>query len=304
MTMDAEERFLGYAAAQLAAVAVLGGLAAAMTLFGPFSFHDRLAPEYSDQAAVLTHQLLWAFLITVGVLYVVVPIAVAGYRISRGRRLGVEAAWAAVALVGLPALLWTPLLLDGYDPARRRLGAGILLLGGLGALVVGYLSVSDRVDDDAWRPVPWSFGNVALTVVFVLAFALAGFVGGGLAGGMVEQRYLGAVQVSFATDYDGTSDGRGVLTIRHEGGETVAAEHLIIRGDGITAVEGANQSSAGPWQGEATGESDWDGGASAVVRGDSVTVGVESGCVVRVVYQRYRSHTVEKYTCGQSEPAG
>lgn len=303
MTMDDDERFLGYAAAQLAAVATLGGVAGAMTLFGPFSYHDRLASEYSDLAAVVAQHLVWALVVTVVLLYVVTPVAVAGYRVSRGRRFGVEAVWAIVALVGLPALLWTPVLLDGYDPTMRRLGAGILLFTGLGVLVVGYLSVSDRVDDEAWRPSLWTFGNVVLAVVFVLGFALAGFVGGGAADRLVEQRYLGAVQASFGTDYDATSADRGVLTIRHEGGDAVAAEHLVIQGSGITVVDGANQTSAGPWRGAATGEAYWDEGAPAVQEGDSVAVGVESGCVVQVVFERGHSFTLEKYECGQSGPA-
>lgn len=304
MTMDAEERFLGYAAVQLAVVTLLGGLAAAMALFGPFSFHSRFAPEYSDQAAVVTHHLLWAFLITVGVLYVVVPVAVAGYRVSRGRQFGVEAAWAVLALVGLPALLWTPLLLDGYDPTRRRLGAGILLLVGLGVLAVGYLSVSDRVDDDAWRPSPWTFGNVALTVVFVVTFALVGGAGGIATGGLVEEHHRSVPQVAFDTAYEPVGGDRGVLTIRHDAGRAVKVDNLAIRGDGITAVEGANQTSAGPWQGEASSRGSGESGDRAVQQGDAVTVGVEEGCVVRVVYERMGSSTLDKYTCGQSEPTG
>lgn len=229
MTMDATDRLLAYATGQAALLGVLAGVAAGLTLFGPFGGAlTHLATAASGPAARLVHRLLQALTVAVPVAYVLVPLVVVGSLVVRGQRL----------------------------PGR--------------AFVAG-----------------------ALVVVFV-GGALAGSLLAAPASGLVEQRG-GAPQVAFATDYTERDDGRGVLTVTHDGGDAVRAGRLSVEGTGVAAVPGADQTTAGPWAGEVSGE--W-AGDPTVVPGDSVTVGVEGACVVRVVYRtEWKATVLEKYTC-------
>lgn len=83
-------------------------------------------------------------------------------------------------------------------------------------------------------------------------------------------------QAIFEFSYDDTT---GTLTITHTSGESIVADRLSIRGRGITAVDGVDQTSAGPWAGDASGSI---GGRQAVRAGDRVTVGVAPDYVVRL----------------------
>ena len=83
--------------------------------------------------------------------------------------------------------------------------------------------------------------------------------------------------ISFQFDYEETGDGRGQLTIVHEGGDSVGAKNLRIVGDRFADVEGVEMTSPGPWQG---GTSDGE-----VLAGNRVTVGVQSDCEIRVVWE-------------------
>lgn len=71
----------------------------------------------------------------------------------------------------------------------------------------------------------------------------------------------------------------GTVTITHTAGDTVAADELLVDGEGFADADGADMTEPGPWGGR-TGE---DGQISA---GDSVVVGVRSDCVLRLVWQR------------------
>ena len=85
--------------------------------------------------------------------------------------------------------------------------------------------------------------------------------------------------VAFSFDYVADGDGTGELTIYHESGETVRAASLILRGDFH------NVASGGTWldyQGMASGTVDGD---PALTAGDSVTVPVESGYEMNVVWE-------------------
>lgn len=82
-------------------------------------------------------------------------------------------------------------------------------------------------------------------------------------------------QVQWRATYDATA---GLLTIQHRGGDTVDASDLYVRGSGFADASSADQTSPGPWQGEASS----DGGVAA---GDTVTVGVTSPYEVRLVYE-------------------
>lgn len=69
----------------------------------------------------------------------------------------------------------------------------------------------------------------------------------------------------------------GTLTITHEGGDTVRADRLILRGELLDAT--------GSWTdlgGSASGDI---GGEPAVVSGDSLTVGAQSNSTVSIVWQ-------------------
>lgn len=72
-------------------------------------------------------------------------------------------------------------------------------------------------------------------------------------------------QINFAFDYDADA---GTVTVTHQGGDAVPAERLELQGQGFADREGTDQTSAGTWAGEASGDGD------VVVAGDSVVVGV------------------------------
>jgi len=82
-------------------------------------------------------------------------------------------------------------------------------------------------------------------------------------------------QIAFGFDYD--SDA-GTVTITHQGGDSVPAERIEIQGDGFADASDAEQTSAGQWAGQASGDE------GAVVAGDSVVVGVRSAYRLFVLY--------------------
>ncbi|WP_459194370.1 hypothetical protein [Halosimplex sp. J119] len=98
-------------------------------------------------------------------------------------------------------------------------------------------------------------------------------------GPAIESESRAPPAVSFAFDYESTGDGVGTVTITHEGGDTVDSDALFVRGSGFADVEGADQTSAGPWQGAASSD---DGGVRA---GDSVAVGAQSGYEISMVWE-------------------
>lgn len=159
--------------------------------------------------------------------------------------------------------------------------------------VAGYLAVTDR-DDSSTSGRAFVAGGLLL--VFV-AGGLAGSFLAGPAGALIERQGVGSPQASFAYDYAERGDGRGVLTVTHDGGDTVRADRLFVEGPGITDVPDADQTEAGPWRGE-TSEATVGGGQPAVAPGDSVRVGVADDCVVRIVYRtEWSAATVGKYAC-------
>jgi flagellin-like protein len=128
-------------------------------------------------------------------------------------------------------------------------------------------------DDEAVSPVIGVILMVAITVI--LAAVIASFVLG-----LGDQTQNTAPQASFAFDYDASVGGSssGVLTITHDGGDTISASELYVRGDSITNVGAGSdiQSSGGDWTVS---------GSSEVSAGTSVTVGVNDDYTVRVVYE-------------------
>lgn len=144
--------------------------------------------------------------------------------------------------------------------------------------------------------------GTSYTVGALLPVFLVGVVAGSFlaapADPLVEQRSIGAPHAAFAVDYAERGDGRGILTVTHDGGELLQIGRLNIEGDGIADIPGADQTESGTWRGEATAE--WNG-EPAVQPGDAVTVGVKGECVVRVVYRtEWSSVTLTKHTCSGS----
>jgi len=89
----------------------------------------------------------------------------------------------------------------------------------------------------------------------------------------------GPPTVSFDFAYAGRGDGVGVLTITHEGGETVPREAIQIRGSGFAEVDGVDQTGPGVWQGSVDGERE------PLSAGDAVEVGVASDYEISVVWR-------------------
>ncbi|KAA9400050.1 type IV pilin [Haloarcula sp. CBA1130] len=125
-------------------------------------------------------------------------------------------------------------------------------------------------DDNAVSPVIGVILMVAITVI--LAAVIATFVLG-----LGDQVSNTAPQASFSTDYDGTE----IVTVTHEGGDSIKASNLYFRGDIDTNVGQVNNADNPVWPaGQASGSN------SKVVAGNSVNVGVTGDSfTLNVVYQ-------------------
>jgi len=138
-------------------------------------------------------------------------------------------------------------------------------------------------DDDAVSPVIGVILMVAITVI--LAAVIASFVLG------LGQQNQNAPQASFSMDYDeGSNDnGEGMVTIKHNGGDSIPESELFVRGTGFvdTSSESGisnplDMTSAGSWDGSTSGTAS---GESAIVSGDRAEVGVSSDYDVDVVWE-------------------
>ncbi|QCD65798.1 MULTISPECIES: type IV pilin N-terminal domain-containing protein [Halomicrobium] len=84
-----------------------------------------------------------------------------------------------------------------------------------------------------------------------------------------------APQVALDFDYDADA---GTVTVTHNGGDSVPATRLELRGDGFAERDSADQSESGLWNGETSGDDE------TVVAGDSVVVGVTPTYRLFVLY--------------------
>ena len=124
-----------------------------------------------------------------------------------------------------------------------------------------------------------------------------GTVAAGPVGALVEQEDGGVPQPAFETSTFETDDGT-VLVITHYGGGAVPAEYIRIDGEGFDDVSGVDRTEPGPWPGSEATDRD---GEPVVTAGDSVTVGVADGCVIRVIYVRGGTHgTLDHHDCGDA----
>ena len=124
-------------------------------------------------------------------------------------------------------------------------------------------------DDDAVSPVIGVILMVAITVI--LAAVIATFVLG-----LGDQVSNTAPQASFSTDYNG---GNYSVKVVHDGGDSISADELYIRGSELNKT--------GTWSGSISGDN------SKVVAGDRQIIGVETteAFELSVVYQSANGDT-------------
>ncbi|PSP32466.1 type IV pilin [Halobacteriales archaeon QH_10_67_22] len=134
-------------------------------------------------------------------------------------------------------------------------------------------------DDDAVSPVIGVILMVAITVI--LAAVIATFVLG-----LGDQVSNTAPQASFSFDWNGPADGDDTLNVTHDGGDTVTAQNLYLRGE-----EGTRDCTGDP-EGEDNLGDTWDTYSDADATSE-ITAGnrAEVACLgsdgeVDVVWQR------------------
>lgn len=79
----------------------------------------------------------------------------------------------------------------------------------------------------------------------------------------------------------------GVVTITHDGGDSLSASKLHVEGEGFADREGADQTSAGKWQGSTTDD-------GQVTAGHQVVVGVTSDYAIGLRYHGDRTVTLAR----------
>ncbi|RLM36859.1 MULTISPECIES: type IV pilin [unclassified Haloarcula] len=145
-------------------------------------------------------------------------------------------------------------------------------------------------DDDAVSPVIGVILMVAITVI--LAAVIASFVLG-----LGDQAQQATPQASFSFEYDasaGSNSDSGLLTVSHDGGDTIEAGSLYIRGENM--VTDSDLSTEGLDSSPDQADYDADDGAwsstsaygakdSEVSAGSTLDVGVYSNYDVNVVYE-------------------
>ncbi|WP_254274322.1 type IV pilin [Haloarcula marina] len=136
-------------------------------------------------------------------------------------------------------------------------------------------------DDDAVSPVIGVILMVAITVI--LAAVIASFVLG-----LGDQAQQTTPQASFAFDYDGDATGysasNGVLSVTHDGGDTIQGNSLYIRGDGWVSAQ-----ASGPrvYLADGNETQTWNDaeGTTDVSAGSSITASLSNDYEVRIIYE-------------------
>ncbi|KZX46791.1 MULTISPECIES: type IV pilin [unclassified Haloarcula] len=128
-------------------------------------------------------------------------------------------------------------------------------------------------EDDAVSPVIGVILMVAITVI--LAAVIASFVLG-----LGDQAQQATPQASFSWEYSANSsaDTDGNVTITHDGGDSIQAQELYIRGD----FDSGGETTAGSWN---TYEGASVSGGSDVSAGQTINPGVGSKYDLRVIYE-------------------
>ncbi|WP_188851725.1 type IV pilin [Haloarcula argentinensis] len=146
-------------------------------------------------------------------------------------------------------------------------------------------------DDDAVSPVIGVILMVAITVI--LAAVIASFVLG-----LGDQTTQATPQASFSWDYSelgdlSGGDAAGTIAVTHDGGDSIEAQQLYIRGDGLASTGDGLYSSSSPDIGSDTDQT-WDtkfGSTSEVTAGQSVSVAAKSSYDLRVIYEPIEGDT-------------
>jgi flagellin-like protein len=148
-------------------------------------------------------------------------------------------------------------------------------------------------DDDAVSPVIGVILMVAITVI--LAAVIASFVLG-----LGQDATSQNPQASFTFDYDEGADDdtdEGHLTVAHDGGDTIEAQELYIRGTGIIDAQNPGETTVdlegeGPWT-DAGGSNDVNTymQGSEIRSGDRIVVAVSSDYEVDVVWEPEEQET-------------
>ena len=120
-------------------------------------------------------------------------------------------------------------------------------------------------DDDAVSPVIGVILMVAITVI--LAAVIATFVLG-----LGDQVSNTSPQASFSFDWDGDAGSDGKLTVTHDGGETIQAQNLYLRGE-----TGSNGAASGNSIDETWGSAAGIGGTSEVQAGMTAELSQDIG---------------------------
>lgn len=291
---------LGYATGTTLVTAILAGLTASLSLFSahPNIGHMYLAEAASGPSPVVAHQLLWLLQGAIAVGYVLLPIGVATYYAARGARHPLYyAVLAIVAILGLPGLRFVVLgLLRGGVTALWA----VILAGVVSSGLAGMLRVAlARGPDDPDERIPTSiFLNLGLVGVFLVGTILGGAVAGGAMAEFVETDAPNRLELTMEASYtsvDGDQN-RGILMLRHSGGEVVQPERLTVEGEGFAVVEGVDQTAPGQWRGETSHGDE----GSTVGPGDTITIGVQKDCHVQLLYHyRDTSTVVQQYECDE-----
>ncbi|WP_367175892.1 type IV pilin [Haloarcula rubripromontorii] len=127
-------------------------------------------------------------------------------------------------------------------------------------------------DDDAVSPVIGVILMVAITVI--LAAVIASFVLG-----LGDQAQQATPQASFSWEYDASASSEN-LTITHDGGDSIEAQELYVRGDFDHSTSGATW---GNWSSKSP--------SSEVTAGNTADMFVGSSYDLRVVYEPVEGDT-------------
>ncbi|PSQ45569.1 hypothetical protein BRD17_01135 [Halobacteriales archaeon SW_7_68_16] len=209
--------------------------------------------------------------------------------------------WVGAAVAGLSVPTLAGIGVAGFLFGSRvgQFLAAVLLVAGvpvLASVVARALGLFERNAGDrrCGTGDTARFAVAAVVVVGVLV-GVAGVAGG--ADALVERELFTSPQTAFEFTYSPVTDTRGVLTVRHDGGDAVRADRLYVTGEGVAPVAGTDQGT-GVWAGEAAPRPD----ERYVLPGNETTVGVTPGCDVRLVYRRTDATgdatTLAAYECG------
>jgi hypothetical protein len=281
-----DRRFAAAAVVGTFVVALSLGLVAGLVRLG--EGHAPLDLRASGVGAVTGY---WAA--TAGIsLLGLAAVFIAGFAVARtddSMRGRARALLGVGVVAGFPVVLLGAVFVFGLSnvPGGRYTLPTVLVLLLPALAVGGWLGLRRR------NALPWTTGLHAALVLALLSGLLVGGAASVPADGLVEEGIDGTPQVAFEATYEPAENGTGVLTVTHENGDAVPADRLRIQFSGAAAVPNATQTESGPWEGETSG-----GEEPSVSPGDSVRLGVQKDCVVRVVYNDGdRRATLAKFEC-------